>query len=130
MRSHLSHALHIFTTCVCLMANLMPSNLMLFLTVHLCAVHGYAATHMHITYFILLFHSATTMQLPYVSPISIYLSQNSIDRFSTNMYTQYDSIKRAKESTGIPSLIFLEFHFQSRLVKLPSLVHGPCYLFG
>ena len=30
-------------TCVCLMANLMPSNLTLFLTVHFHAVHGYAA---------------------------------------------------------------------------------------
>ena len=45
MRTHLSHTLHIFTTCVCLMANLMPSNLTLFLTVHFCVVHGYAATY-------------------------------------------------------------------------------------
>ena len=37
-------------TRVCLMANLMPSNLTLFLTVHFCAVHGYAATYMHITH--------------------------------------------------------------------------------
>ena len=50
MRSHLSHALHTFPTHVCLMANLMPSNLPLFLTVHLHAVHGYAATHMCITH--------------------------------------------------------------------------------
>ena len=38
------------TTCVCLMANLVLLNLNLFLTVHFCAVHGYAATHMPITH--------------------------------------------------------------------------------
>ena len=65
-RSHLSHAFHIFSTCVHLMANSMPSNLTLFLTVHLYAVHGYAATHMHITYIMLLFHSATDMRLHHV----------------------------------------------------------------
>ena len=54
-------------TCICLIANLMPSNLTLSLTVYFCAVHGYAVTHMHITYVILLFHSATTMWLPHVS---------------------------------------------------------------
>ena len=37
MRTHLSHTFHTFTTCVCLMANLMPSNLTLFLAVHFCA---------------------------------------------------------------------------------------------
>ena len=37
-------------TCVCLMANLVLLNLTLFLTIHFCAVHGYAAIHMHITH--------------------------------------------------------------------------------
>ena len=37
-------------THVCLMANLMPSNLTLSLTVYFCAMHGYATTHMHITH--------------------------------------------------------------------------------
>ena len=50
-------------TYVCLMANLVLLNLTLFLTVHFCAVHGYAATHMCITHVMLLFHSATAMQL-------------------------------------------------------------------
>ena len=66
MRSHLSHALHNFTTHVCLMANLIPSNLNLFLTVHFHAVHGYAATHMCIMHIMLLFHSATIMWLSHV----------------------------------------------------------------
>ena len=65
-RSHLSHALHTFATHVCLMANLMPSSLTLFLTVNFYAVHGYAATYMHITHVILHFHSATAMWLPHV----------------------------------------------------------------
>ena len=47
-------------TCVCLMVNLVLLNLTLFLIVHFCAVHGYAATHMCITHFMLLFHSATS----------------------------------------------------------------------
>ena len=43
-------------TRVCLMANLIPLNLTLFLIVHFHAVHGYVATHMHITHVMLLFH--------------------------------------------------------------------------
>ena len=51
MRTHLSHALFtISQTRACLMANLVLLNLTLFLTVHFCAVHDYAATHMHITH--------------------------------------------------------------------------------
>ena len=46
------------------MANLIPSNLTLSLIVSFHAVHGYAATHMHIIHIMLLFHSATTMLLP------------------------------------------------------------------
>ena len=39
------------------------------------------------------------------------LALDSIGRSDTNMYIPYDSIYiRAKESTGIPSLILLEFH--------------------
>ena len=45
MRSHLSYIFHIFTTYACLMANLISTNLTLFLTVHFCAVHGYAVIY-------------------------------------------------------------------------------------
>ena len=45
------------------MANLVLSNLTLLLAVHLRAVRGYAATHMHITHVMLLFHSVTAMRL-------------------------------------------------------------------
>ena len=48
------------------MMNLVLLNLTLFLTVHFRAAHGYAATHMHITHVMLLFHSATAMWLHYV----------------------------------------------------------------
>ena len=49
------------------MANLVPLNLTLFLTVHYHAVHGYAATHTHITH-VLCFSSisATAMQLHHI----------------------------------------------------------------
>ena len=63
MGTHLSHSLFKFTTHVCLMANLILLNLILFLTVHYHAVHGYAATHMCPPHVMLLFHSATAMQL-------------------------------------------------------------------
>ena len=55
------------------MTNLVLLNLTLSSTVHFCAVHGYAATHMHITHAMLLFHSATTMQLHHVfkSPLCL-----------------------------------------------------------
>ena len=80
-----------FHTHICLMANLMPSNLTLSLTVHFHTVHGYAATYMHITCFMLLFHSATTMQLHYVPYLDMPFLY-SINRFNTNMYIPYDSI--------------------------------------
>ena len=92
MRTHLSHTLHTFTTCVCLMANLMPSNLTLFLTVHFHAVHGYAITHIHITHvyaFLLFCHCHA------VAICCSYLDMSfsdSINRFGTNMYIYYDSI--------------------------------------
>ena len=73
---------------VCLMANLVLLNLTLFLTVHFCAVHGYAATHMHITHVMLCFHSATAMWLPHVILILICLSQMvSIDSVQTYTYS-------------------------------------------
>ena len=53
-------------THVCLMVNPILLNLTLFLTVHFRAMHGYAATHMHITHAMLLFHSATAMRLHHV----------------------------------------------------------------
>ena len=87
-RTHLSHTLYKFTTCVCLMANLMPSNLTLFLTVHFCAVHGYAATHMHTPHV----HAS----LPFCHQHAVfsccsYLDMpfsDSIDRFSIHMYSE------------------------------------------
>ena len=48
------------------MANPILLNLTLLLTVHFHAVHGYAATYMHITHAMLLFHSATAMWLHHV----------------------------------------------------------------
>ena len=43
--------------------------------------------------------------------ISAMPALNSMGRFDTNMYIQYDSMYvKTKESTGIPSLILLEFH--------------------
>ena len=66
MRSHLPHTLHNFTTHVYLMANSMPLNLNLFLTVYFHAMHSYAAIHMHIIHVMLLFHFTTAMQLPHV----------------------------------------------------------------
>ena len=65
--THLSHNLHISQTHVCLMANLILLNLTLFLIVHFCAMHGYAATHMHFPHVMLLFHSATAIWLHHVS---------------------------------------------------------------
>ena len=75
-----------------LMANLVLLNLTLFLMVHFHAVHGHAATHMHITH-VLCFSSILpppcdcTMLI-----ISTMPALNSISRFNTNMYIQYDSI--------------------------------------
>ena len=77
-------------TCICLMANLIysiSSNLTLFLTVIFHAMHGYAITYMHTICFILLFHSATIMQLHYVL-ILICLSQTVlIDLVQTCTYS-------------------------------------------
>ena len=79
-------------TCVHLMANLVLLNLTLFLTVHFRAVHGYAATHMHITH-VLCFSSILPPPCGCImSLISIMPVLDSISRFDINMYTQYDSI--------------------------------------
>ena len=46
-----------------------------------------------------------------MSLISVMPALDSISRSGTNMYIPYDSTYiKAKESTGIPSLILLEFH--------------------
>ena len=79
-------------TRVCLMANLVLLKLTLFLIVHFHAVHGYATTHMHITH-VLCF--SFILPLPYdciMLLISAMPALNSIGRFDTNMYIQYDSI--------------------------------------
>ena len=89
MRTHLSHALHTFITCVCLEANLVPSNLTLFLTVHFHAVHGYAATHMCTPHVYashpFCHHHAVASCCSYLDmPFSV-----SVNRFGTNIYIQY-----------------------------------------
>ena len=79
-------------THVCLMANLVLLNLTLFLTVHFCTVHGYAATHMHIAH-VLCFSSILPLPCGCIMLlISTMPTLNSIGRFNTNMYIQYDSI--------------------------------------
>ena len=75
-------------TYVCLMANLVLLNLTLFLTVHFHAVHGYAATHMHITH-VLCFSSI--LPLPcgcIILLISIHAcpKQVSVDSIPTCIY--------------------------------------------
>ena len=85
MRTHLSHALHIFT-------NLMPLNLTLFLTVHFHAVHGDAATHMRTTH-VLCFSSILPPPCGCIMLlISAMPALDSISRSNTNMYIPYDSI--------------------------------------
>ena len=68
------------------MANLVLLNLTLFLTVHFCAVHGYAATHMHITHVMLLFHSATTMWLHHVIHLCYACPRVLVDLVQTCTY--------------------------------------------
>ena len=98
-------------TCDCLMANLVLLNLTLSLTVHFRAVHGNTAIHMRITH-VPCFSSILPPPCSCIMLlISIMLVLDDISRSDTNMYIQYDSICiKAKESTGIPSLILLEFH--------------------
>ena len=92
MRTHYLMPFTISQTRVHLMANLILLNLTLSLTVHFRAVHGYAATHMHITY-VLCFSSI--LPPPHgciMSLISVMPALDSIGRFDTNMYIHYDSI--------------------------------------
>ena len=79
-------------TRVCLMANLVLLNLTLFSTVYFCAVHGYAATHMHITH-VLCFSSILPLPCSCIMLlISAMPALDSIGRSDTNMYILYDSI--------------------------------------
>ena len=74
------------------MENLVLLNLTLFQTVHFRAVHGYAATHIHITH-VLCFSSILPLPCGCIMLlISTMPALSSISRFNTNMYIQYDSI--------------------------------------
>ena len=73
-------------THVCLEANLIPLNLTLFLTVHFCAVHGYAATYVCTPH---VYVSLPFCHYHVIASCSSYLDMpfpDSIDRFGTNMY--------------------------------------------
>ena len=74
------------------MANLVPLNLTLFLTVYFYAVHGYAATHMCITHVI----CSSSILPPACGYIMLLIptmpALDSIGRSDTNMYIPYDSI--------------------------------------
>ena len=80
LTSCLSH----FTTCICLEANLKPSNLTLFLTVHFHAVNGYAITHMCLPH---VYASLLFCHCHAVASCSPTLALDCIGRFDTNMYT-------------------------------------------
>ena len=92
MRTHLSHDLHIPQTHVCLVANLVLLNLTLSLIVHFHAVHGYAATHMHITHV----PCFSSILPPPCGCIMLFISAmpalDSIGRSDTNMYILHTSI--------------------------------------
>ena len=112
MGTRLSHALHYFTN-MCLphgkpcfiKPNFIPDSSFP------CCAWLCRHTHMCITHVLC---SSSILPLPYscIMPlISIMPALDSISRSNTNMYIQYDSIYvKARESTGIPSLILLEFH--------------------
>ena len=68
------------------MANLMPLNLTLFLTVHFHAVHGYAVTHMHIPHVYASLPFCHHHVVASWSSISDMPFLDSINRFSTNTY--------------------------------------------
>ena len=93
MRTHLPHALHLFMNMCWPHGELCSIKLKnLFLAVHFCAVHGYAATHMHITHV----PCFSSILPPPCGCIMLLISTmpalNCISRFNTNMYIQYDSI--------------------------------------
>ena len=92
MRTHLSHPLHHFTNMCLPHGEPCSIKLNLFLTIHSHAMHGYAATHMHITHApcfssILPPPCGCNMSLIFIMP-----ALDSISRFDINMYIQYDSI--------------------------------------
>ena len=74
------------------MVNLVLLNLTLFLTVHFCAMHGYAATHMCIPH---VHASSSILPLP-CGHIMLFISAmpalDSISRSDTNIYVLYASI--------------------------------------
>ena len=73
-------------THVCLIVNLVLLNLTLSLTVHFHAVHGYGATHMHITH-VPCFSSILPLPCSCImSLISIMPALDDISRSDTNMY--------------------------------------------
>ena len=74
------------------MVNLVSLNLTLFLTVHFCAMHGYAATHMCTPHV----HASSSILPPPCGCIMLLIftmpALDSIGRFDTNMYILYASI--------------------------------------
>ena len=128
MGTHLSHALHHFmNTCLphgkpCFV----KTNFILDSSFLCCA---WLCCHTHALSSCSCFSSILPLPCScIISLISTMPALDSIGKFNTNMYILYASIKGPKESTGNPSLIFLEFHLQSRLVPTPSLVSGLCSL--
>ena len=90
MRTHLSHALHISQTHLCIMANVIPSNFILDSSFPCCA-WPCCHTHAHHTYSCF----SSILPPPCGCLITSYLDMpfsDSIDRFDINMYIQYDSI--------------------------------------
>ena len=109
MGTCLSHTLYIFTTLVYLMANLMPLNLTLFLTVHFHTVHGYAAIHMCITHVYASFTFCHCHAVASCFPVLICLSQTVlIDSVQT--CTHIRIVYKSQGINWIPSLILLKFH--------------------
>ena len=92
MRTHLSHDLYHFMNMCLPHGEPYSIKLNLFLDSSFHAAHGYAATYMCITH-VLCFSSILP---PPCSCIMLLISAmpalDSIGRFNTNMYIQYDSI--------------------------------------
>ena len=100
--------------------NLVPSNLTLFLTVHFHAVHDYAATHIHITCFILHFHAAS---------ILICLSQTVLrDLIQTCTYNTI--VYKSQWINWHPYRIWFSWSVTSKanLIKLLTFSSGPSHL--
>ena len=126
MRTHLSHTLFIFTN-TCLPHGkpyVIKPNFILDISVLCMAMlsHTMHLTHVHASLPFCHCHvlaSCSYLDMPF---------SDSIDRFGTNMYIHYNSI--AKESTGNPSLILLEFHPLKRLDQLPTFISNSSHLLG